>query len=100
MKYLFQILVLALALLIWQAFSGDLVPSVKEVVSAFFELAKSGKLLLGVTDSLIRYVIGLLVGSFVAVLVGLIFGLFPKFANAFEPLIGFCVLFRRLLGYL
>lgn len=54
MKYLFQILVLALALLIWQAFSGDLVPSVKEVVSAFFELAKSGKLLLGVTDSLIR----------------------------------------------
>ena len=88
MKYLFQILVLALALLIWQAFSGDLVPSVKEVVGAFFELAKSGKLLLGVTDSLIRYVIGLLVGSFVAVLVGLIFGLFPKFANAFEPLIG------------
>lgn len=78
MKYLFQILVLALALLLWQAFSGDLVPSVKEVVSAFFELAKSGKLLLGVTDSLIRYVIGLLVGSFVAVLVGLIFGLFPK----------------------
>ena len=60
MKYLFQILVLALALLIWQAFSGDLVPSVKEVVDAFFELAKSGKLLLGV----------------------------PKFANAFEPLIG------------
>ena len=88
MKYFFQILVLALALLIWQAFSGDLVPSVKEVVGAFFELAKSGKLLLGVTDSLIRYVIGLLVGSIVAVLVGLIFGLFPKFANAFEPLIG------------
>ena len=83
MKYLFQILVLALALLIWQAFSGDLVPSVKEVIGAFFELAKSGKLLLGVTDSLIRYIIGLLVGSIVAVLVGLIFGLFPKFANAF-----------------
>ena len=77
MKYLFQILVLALALLIWQAFSGDLVPSVKEVVDAFFELARSGKLLLGVTDSLIRYVIGLAIGSLVAVLVGLIFGLLP-----------------------
>ena len=96
MKYLFQILVLALALLIWQAFSGDLVPSVKEVISAFFELAKSGKLLLGVTDSLIRYVIGLLVGSLVAVLVGLVFGLQTHLSHLSD----FCVLFRRLLGYL
>ena len=84
MKYLFQILVLALALLIWQAFSGDLVPSVKEVISAFFELAKSGKLLLGVTDSLIRYVIGL----------------FLNLQTHLSHLSGFCVLFRRLLGYL
>ncbi|WXG21453.1 hypothetical protein VBZ67_03555 [Campylobacter concisus] len=100
MKYLFQILVLALALLIWQAFSGDLVPSVKEVVSAFFELAKSGKLLLGVTDSLIRYAIGLAIGSLVAVLVGLIFGLFQNLQTHLSRLSDFCVLFRRLLGYL
>ncbi|EJP76153.1 ABC transporter permease [Campylobacter sp. FOBRC14] len=88
MRYVYQILVLAAVLALWQGFSGDLLPSPEDALTALLELIKRGNLATGIAASISRYVVGLVLGCIFAVMVGLVFGLFPSVASAFEPLIG------------
>ncbi len=87
MKYIHKLLVLALLLCVWQICSSELVPSPKESLVALYELATSGALHTGITHSLYRYAIGLFLGVVAGTLVGFAFGLLPRVAAAFDPVV-------------
>lgn len=88
MKFLYQFAVLAAFVLIWQAASGELLPSPLEAARALGEIYASGALIQGVLNSAVRYTLGLAAGCVGATLIGLAFGLAPRLAQAFEPLLG------------
>ncbi|ARQ97705.1 nitrate/sulfonate/bicarbonate ABC transporter, permease protein [Campylobacter lanienae NCTC 13004] len=86
MKYIYQSIVLAFAILIWHIFSSELIPSPMQVLDAFRLIIDNNSLQIGIIDSLYRYGIGLILGVIFGVFVGFIFGFNPKFASAFDPL--------------
>lgn len=89
MKILSQILVLILAIFLWQISSGELVPSPKDSLLALSELYENGGLLNDISSSLYNYFLGLFIGLFFAISLGIFFGLCPKILSAFAPLFGF-----------
>ncbi|WP_086227871.1 ABC transporter permease [Campylobacter sp. P0109] len=86
MKYIYQSIVLAFAILIWHIFSSELIPSPMQVLNAFRLIIDNNSLQIGIIDSLYRYGIGLILGVIFGVIIGFIFGYNPKFASAFDPL--------------
>lgn len=86
MKYIYQSIVLAFAILIWHIFSSELIPSPMQVLDAFRLIIDNNSLQIGIIDSLYRYGIGLILGVIFGVIIGFIFGFNPKFASAFDPL--------------
>ncbi|WP_086224234.1 MULTISPECIES: ABC transporter permease [Campylobacter] len=86
MKYIYQSIVLAFAILIWHIFSSELIPSPMQVLDAFRLIIDNNSLQIGIIDSLYRYGIGLILGVIFGVIIGFIFGYNPKFAQAFDPL--------------
>ncbi|WP_086253396.1 ABC transporter permease [Campylobacter sp. P091] len=86
MKYIYQSIVLAFAILIWHIFSSELIPSPMQVLDAFRLIIDNNSLQIGIIDSLYRYGIGLILGVIFGVIIGFIFGFNPKFAQAFDPL--------------
>ncbi|WP_086243795.1 ABC transporter permease [Campylobacter devanensis] len=86
MKYIYQSIVLAFAILIWHIFSSELIPSPMQVLDAFRIIIDNNSLQIGIIDSLYRYGIGLILGVIFGVIIGFIFGFNPKFASAFDPL--------------
>ncbi|WP_086269678.1 ABC transporter permease [Campylobacter devanensis] len=86
MKYIYQSIVLAFAILIWHIFSSELIPSPMQVLDAFRLIINNNSLQIGIIDSLYRYGIGLILGVIFGVIIGFIFGFNPKFASAFDPL--------------
>ena len=86
MKYIYQSIVLAFAILIWHIFSSELIPSPMQVLDAFRLIIDNNSLQIGIIDSLYRYGIGLILGVIFGVIIGFIFGYNPKFASAFDPL--------------
>ncbi|WP_086241200.1 ABC transporter permease [Campylobacter devanensis] len=86
MKYIYQSIVLAFAILIWHIFSSELIPSPMQVLNAFRLIIDNNSLQIGIIDSLYRYGIGLILGVIFGVIIGFIFGFNPKFASAFDPL--------------
>ena len=86
MKYIYQSIVLAFAILIWHIFSSELIPSPMQVLEAFRLIIANNSLPIGIIDSLYRYVLGLVFGVGFGILIGFIFGFNPKFASAFDPL--------------
>ncbi|WP_086297367.1 ABC transporter permease [Campylobacter devanensis] len=86
MKYIYQSIVLAFAILIWHIFSSELIPSPMQVLDAFRIIIDNNSLQIGIIDSLYRYGIGLILGVIFGVIIGFIFGFNPKFAQAFDPL--------------
>ncbi|ARQ99285.1 taurine transport system permease TauC [Campylobacter devanensis] len=86
MKYIYQSIVLAFAILIWHIFSSELIPSPMQVLNAFRLIIDNNSLQIGIIDSLYRYGIGLILGVIFGVIIGFIFGYNPKFAQAFDPL--------------
>ncbi|WP_086227170.1 ABC transporter permease [Campylobacter devanensis] len=86
MKYIYQSIVLAFAILIWHIFSSELIPSPMQILDAFRLIIDNNSLQIGIIDSLYRYGIGLILGVIFGVIIGFIFGFNPKFASAFDPL--------------
>ncbi|WP_086233302.1 ABC transporter permease [Campylobacter devanensis] len=86
MKYIYQSIVLAFAILIWHIFSSELIPSPMQILDAFRLIIDNNSLQIGIIDSLYRYGIGLILGVIFGVIIGFIFGYNPKFASAFDPL--------------
>lgn len=86
MRYIYQILVLIIVILLWHFLSSDLVASPAQTIEAFRLIIANNSLQIGIIDSLYRYVLGLIFGVIFGVFVGFIFGFNPKFASAFDPL--------------
>ncbi|WP_086306540.1 ABC transporter permease [Campylobacter devanensis] len=86
MKYIYQSIVLAFAILIWHIFSSELIPSPMQILDTFRLIIDNNSLQIGIIDSLYRYGIGLILGVIFGVIIGFIFGYNPKFASAFDPL--------------
>lgn len=86
MRYVYQGIVLALVLFLWQISSSELIPSAQQTFEAFKQIVANGSLQIGVIDSLYRYGLGLFFGVLFGVVIGFIFGFNPKLAQAFDPL--------------
>ncbi|WP_096015439.1 ABC transporter permease [Campylobacter lanienae] len=86
MRYLYQILVLVLLLILWHFSSSALIPSPAKTLEAYEQIIANNSLQIGIIDSLYRYILGLIFGVIFGVFVGFIFGFNPKFASAFDPL--------------
>ena len=84
---------LGILLLFWQisAVSGQSgktnIPTILEVIDAIKELILSGVLLEDIGISLYRFIIGYLSATFVAIVLGLIFGWFEKVWNIIDPIV-------------
>lgn len=86
MRYFWQFIVIAVVVILWDIFSSNLIPSPLRTLEAFNQIITSGVLSVGIIDSLYRYILGLTFGALAGIMIGFIFGFYPKIASAFEPL--------------
>lgn len=85
------ILIVALVGL-WQLFAEkyantELLPTPLQVFKTFMGMYKEGRITQSIYDSLYRFIIGFLSGSFVAIMIGLMLGRFQNLEILFEPLL-------------
>lgn len=86
MRYFWQFIVIAAVVILWDIFSSNLIPSPLQTLEAFNQIITSGVLSVGIIDSLYRYILGLTFGALAGIIIGFIFGFYPKIASAFDPL--------------
>jgi ABC-type nitrate/sulfonate/bicarbonate transport system permease component len=92
-KALWFILPIVFVGLLWELISRTslvnpfLFPPPSKVISALWEMIKSGDLFADIRDSLWRLILGLLSGSVIGVVFGLITGRIKRFASLFVPII-------------
>jgi len=85
---------IALALLAWQVAPGRVIdrfflPTPTEILGGLWEMLVDGTLVLSITASLTRILAGWILGSAVAVPIGLLVGTFPPIKSAFDPFVHF-----------
>ena len=85
--YLASLGIFLVILICWDSFAKEPLPSLGGIYQSFIELLESGRLLNSIFDSLVRFFIGLLLGSFFATLLGLLLGRFQKIQIILEPFI-------------
>jgi len=91
LKKLLPVVSIAVFLLFWQYSSGfyssTLLPSPLEVLAALFELIERGVLAEHITVSILRFLAGYILAVIFAVPLGIMFGYYPLFHFAVDPLI-------------
>lgn len=93
--HLISLGLLILLLVYWQFLSnakesfelGGAIPPPSIIWECFLELTKEGRLQASIIDSLWRFGVGLFLGGFLAIILGLFFGRFKIIHNVFEPFI-------------
>jgi ABC-type nitrate/sulfonate/bicarbonate transport system permease component len=73
----------------WHVYDNHLLPPPSYIVKAFVQMAQSGEWFVDVRDSLIRYGLGLLLGCFTGVAVGLVTGGIWPVRAALAPMLDF-----------
>ncbi|PAF43689.1 ABC transporter permease [Helicobacter sp. 11S02629-2] len=84
---LLSILVIIIFGGIWQAFSGDIIPSPWQVAIFLKDSIMDGSLLKNIESSLIRYIIGFVIGSVIAIVCAFIISSSKTLSKALDPLI-------------
>ncbi|RAX57526.1 hypothetical protein CCZ01_05965 [Helicobacter monodelphidis] len=86
-----SLVLLMIFIFFWEVSSKNSlnIPTASEVFSTFIELVKNDVLPQAILNSLCRFFIGLGIGVFFAILIGLILGYFTKIELLFEPFIQF-----------
>lgn len=92
MKYrILSFVIIAFLLCLWECLSAAdaLIPPPSKIYEAFLETLENGILFSAIIDSLRRFFIGFVIGSFLAVCLGLILGRYKVFEILLEPLLQF-----------